>query len=128
MYALWLSNHPCSEEQREEMERLFDCPVMELGPEAKSLWGSVPPTADMDFIQNLFSRILEVEGVNIKEVKVFAVMGELSLCVAAIRVGALFGIRVCTTTTFRESTEDRMPDGTVRKTNVFRHCRIRTIV
>lgn len=127
--VLWLSNHPCSGEQENNLFKLFGTfKVDELPAEGKKIWGNVNPHIDLNDCQRLFNAAVEtVHAGNLSDYNVIVVMGELSLCLTAVQLAVRNNISVYTPTTERKSVEHIESDGSVTKTNVFKHCQLRCL-
>ena len=124
--TLWLSNHPCNEDQKEDFNRLVGITnLIELGKEGKKKWGNVSPKMDMKTVKQLAADVFDMSATN--EVRNVVIMGELSLCLAIIDICIRKGVSVYTPTTERCSKETVLSDGSTKKTNIFRHCAFRCL-
>jgi len=68
-----------------------------------------------------------VHSGNLSDMDALVVMGELSVCLAAAKRCVENGVSLYTPTTHRESKEETLSDGSVRKTNIFRHVQLRCL-
>jgi len=127
--VLWLSNHPCSGEQENNLNKLFGTfRIDELPSEGKKIWGNVNPHIDMYDCQVLFNAAVEtVHSGNLSDYDIIVVMGELSLCLTAVQLAVVHNISIYTPTTERRSVERIESNGSVTKTNVFKHCQLRCL-
>lgn len=130
--ALVILNHPLSKEQIEDLSRTwgvnFD-DIISLPPELKTLWANIPPEADdvqvFNHVQPI-SNWARSKDIGLLSGDMIIIGGELVALLAVIAGVDKDILPVCATTR-RESVEKTMPDGSVQKTNVFRHVRFRQI-
>ena len=127
MTCLWLSNHPCSKEQQQDVITLFDSAPIELNAEGKKMWGQIDPDSNFGEIVELADQVIQSTNLLWSEIDGIVIMGELSICVAMVAMATIHGVKVATPTTQRESVETISDDGSVTKTNVFRHCQLRVL-
>jgi len=128
--VVWMSNHPISADQQEDLRQTFgaDCLVFELPQDGKRIWGNIPPDADFYAIELLFWEAFRtIHTGNLSDMDAMVIMGELSICLAAAKRCVENGVSLYTPTTRRESREEVQPDGSVRKTNIFRHVQLRCL-
>ena len=130
--ALVILNHPLSSEQIEDLSKTWGVSpdaIISLPPELKQLWANIPP--EMDDIQ-VCAHVQPVinwarsRDIGLLPGDMIIIGGELVATLAVIAHMDKDILSVCATTR-RESVEKTMPDGSVQKTNVFRHIRFRQI-
>lgn len=130
--ALVILNHPLSPEQIEDLSKTWGVnsdAIISLPPELKTLWANIPPEADD--VQVCMHVQPIINWARSKDIGLLAgdmiiIGGELVATLAVIAGMDKDILPVCATTR-RESVEKTMPDGSVQKTNVFRHVRFRQI-
>ena len=118
--VLWISNHPCSPEQKADMEKRWgDIDLTELN---NPMWGKISPHASCDdvgdYIQSFVPYVADFGKV--------VVMGELTACLLIVSWCVLCGVPCYTPTTERVSKEKTV-DGKTVKTSVFRHVQFRRL-
>lgn len=132
--ALVILNHPLSPEQIEDLSRTWgvnsdDNAIITLPSELKTLWANIPPEADdvqvFNHVQPI-SNWARSKDIGLLPGDMIIIGGELVATLAVIAGMDKDILPVCATTR-RESVEKTMPDGSVQKTNVFRHVRFRQI-
>lgn len=130
--ALVILNHPLSSEQIEDLSKTwgvnFDA-IISLPPELKTLWANIPPEADDVQVCAHVQPIINwarSKDIGLLPSDIIIIGGELVATLAVIAGMDKDILPVCATTR-RESVEKTMPDGSVQKTNVFRHVRFRQI-
>lgn len=130
--ALVILNHALSPEQIEDLDKAWGVSpdaVITLLPELKQLWANVPPEADdaqvCMHVQPLINWARS-RDIGLLPGDMIIIGGELVATLAVIAGMDKDILSVCATTR-RESVEKTMPDGSVQKTNVFRHVRFRQI-
>lgn len=130
--ALVVLNHPLSQEQIEDMSSTWGVnsdAIIILPPELKNLWANIPPEADdiqvCMHVQPLVNWARS-RDIGLLPGDMIIIGGELIATLAVIAGMDKDILPVCATTR-RESVEKTMPDGSVQKTNVFRHVRFRQI-
>lgn len=130
--ALVILNHPLSPEQIEDLSKTWGVnsdAIITLPPELKTLWANVPPEADdiqvFNHVQPI-SNWARSKDIGLLPGDMIIIGGELVATLAVIAGMDKDILFVCATTR-RESVEKTMPDGSVQKTNVFRHVRFRQI-
>lgn len=130
--ALVILNHPLSPEQIEDLSRTWGVnsdAIITLPPELKSLWANIPPEADdiqvFNYVQPLVNWARS-KDIGLLPGDMIIIGGEL-VATLAVMAGMDKDILSVCATTRRESVEKTMPDGSVQKTNVFRHVRFRQI-
>lgn len=130
--ALVVLNHPLSSEQIEDLDRTWGVKsdaIITLPPELKQLWANIPPEADdiqvFNHVQPI-SNWARSRDIGLLPGDMVIIGGELVATLAVIAGMDKDILSVCATTR-RESVEKTMPDGSVQKTNVFRHVRFRQI-
>lgn len=116
MQVIFIMQHPLTDEQREAAEKIGE--VVELSD--KSLL-NVPddPSLNREWFVGRAQEILDSLGVNCFGDLVH-VMGQQQLAMAVIGQARQAGALIIESVTSRESVEEKQPDGSVRKTNVFR--------
>lgn len=130
--ALVVLNHPLSKEQIEDLDKAWgvkEDAIITLPQDLKSLWANIPPEADD--VQVCLHVQLIINWARGKDIgllpgDMIIIGGELVATLAVIAGMDKDILSVCATTR-RESVEKTMPDGSVQKTNVFRHVRFRQI-
>lgn len=130
--ALVVLNHPLSKEQIEDLSRTwgvsFDA-IITLPSELKTLWANIPPEADDIQVCVHVQPIINwarSKDIGLLSGDIIIIGGELVATLAVIAGMDKDILSVCATTR-RDSVEKTMPDGSVQKTNVFRHVRFRQI-
>lgn len=130
--ALVILNHPLSKEQIEDLSKTWGVnsdAIITLPPELKQLWANIPPEADDIQVCNHVQPLVNWAGskdIGLLSGDLIIIGGELVATLAVIAGMDKDILSVCATTR-RESVEKTMPDGSVQKTNVFRHVRFRQI-
>lgn len=130
--ALVILNHLLSPEQIEDLSRTWGVnsdAIITLPPELKSLWANIPPEADDVQVCMHVQPIINwarSRDIGLLPGDMIVIGGELVATLAVIAGMDKDILSVCATTR-RESVEKTMPDGSVQKTNVFRHVRFRQI-
>jgi len=121
------SNHPSSkwtDEQKEGWDVIVDIPFPNVSP----YWDTLD-RAYLDTLDDLRKKIIiafedvRKTGEDVEEY--LMLQGEFSLCYFLFR--EITGVRFVVPTTERISTEETLPDGSLRKTQVFRFVRWRII-
>ena len=130
--ALVILNHPLSTEQIEDLSKTWGVnsdAIITLPQELKQLWANIPPEADdvqvCMHVQPLVNWARS-RDIGLLPSDMIIIGGELVATLAVIAGMDKNILPVCATTR-RESVEKTMPDGSVQKTNVFRHVRFRQI-
>lgn len=130
--ALVILNHPLSPEQIEDLSKTWGVnsdAVTVLPPELKTLWANIPPEADDVQVCAHVQPVINwarSKDIGLLPGDLIIIGGELVALLAVIAGMDKDILPVCATTR-RESVEKTMPDGSVQKTNVFRHVRFRQI-
>lgn len=130
--AIVILNHPLSPEQIEDLSRTWDVnsdAIITFPSELKQLWANIPPEADdMQVCMHVQPIInwARSRDIGLLPGDMIIIGGELVALLAVIAGMDKDILSVCATTR-RESVEKTMPDGSVQKTNVFRHVRFRQI-
>lgn len=132
--ALVILNHPLSSEQIEDLSKTWgvnsdDNAIITLPPELKTLWANIPPEADDIQVCNHVQPLINwarSKDIGLLPGDMIIIGGELVATLAVVAGMDKDILSVCATTR-RESVEKTMPDGSVQKTNVFRHVRFRQI-
>lgn len=130
--ALVILNHPLSAEQIEDLDKAWGVSpdaIITLPPELKTLWANVPPEADDIQVCAHVQPVINwarSKDIGLLPGDIIIIGGELVATLAVI-AGMDKDILFMCATTRRESVEKTMPDGSVQKTNVFRHVRFRQI-
>lgn len=132
--ALVILNHPLSPEQIEDLSRTWginsdDNAIISLPSELKALWANISPEADDVQVFNHVQPLVNwarSRDIDLLPGDMIIIGGELVATLAVIAGMDKDILPVCATTR-RESVEKTMPDGSVQKTNVFRHVRFRQI-
>lgn len=132
--ALVILNHSLSPEQIEDLSRTWgvnseDNAIITLPPELKALWANIPPEADDVQVCMHVQPIINwarSKDIGLLPSDMIIIGGEL-VATLAVMAGMDKDILSVCATTRRESVEKTMPDGSVQKTNVFRHVRFRQI-
>ncbi len=120
MRVLWISNHPCSPEQKDDLfNRFGDHKLVELNDKR---WAGINPNASLEEVGDYLSTFIPDLG----QFDHVVIMGELSACLVLVSWCVQLGISVWTPTTKRVSAE-KILDGKTVKTNVFRHCQLRCL-
>ena len=151
MLFLNLTNHALTSEQRDDAKHRFDVQeFIELPDELKTKFGQVPCGEDEGILWDLADEIKDwvfeksspkisdwvhcqgefsAEGLDddLCPVRVL-LQGELGLVGRLLRLLEEAGIPCFYATTRRESVETTQPDGSVVKTNVFKHAGFRRIL
>lgn len=127
--VLNITNHNLTSEQLHDLNNLFgNVSVQEMPSELKSLWSNINPYWDRDAVQkNVIIPILEWAGgiKNSHDAVVAIVQGESVATCITVNELKLNGITPLAATTQRVSAEITKEDGTVQKTNIFKHVRFR---
>lgn len=130
--ALVVLNHPLSPEQIEDLSKTWGVnsdAIITLLPELKTLWANIPPEADDVQVCMHVQPVIDwarSKDIGLLPGDIIIIGGELVATLAVIAGMDKDILPVCATTR-RESVEKTMPDGSVQKTNVFRHVRFRQI-
>ena len=130
--ALVILNHPLSPEQIEDLSRAWGVgsdAIISLPPELKQLWANIPPEADDVQVCMHVQPIINwarSKDIGLLPGDLIIIGGEL-VATLAVMTGMDNDILAVCATTRRESAEKTMPDGSIQKTNVFRHVRFRQI-
>lgn len=115
-----ITNHVLTSEQLADINIVYGIDdVVDLNP------GEVDPEADLAEINNIATNI--ISNGNFAAGDVAMVQTEATLMICLISALQALGVRCVVATTRRESTEKTLPDGSVVKTNVFRHLRFRDL-
>ena len=132
--ALVILNHSLSSEQIEDLSKTWGVnsdnnAIITLPPELKTLWANIPPEADDVQVCNHVQPL--VNWARSRDIGLLPgdliIIGEELVATLAVIAGMDKDILAVCATTRRESVEKTMPDGSVQKTNVFRHVRFRQI-
>ncbi len=120
-YFLNLSNHALTAEQKADAQsRFFSKKFVELPENLKSWWGAIPTVpqniCNDEAFEELSSFLKSFQG---QAVAMIAGVG--SLCAATAALCENFSIVAVEAASSRESAETVQPDGSVRKSSVFRH-------
>lgn len=130
--ALVVLNHSLSKEQIEDLDKAWGVSpdaVITLPPELKALWANIPPEADDIQVCAHVQPIINwarSRDIGLLPGDMVIIGGEI-VATLAVMAGMDKDILSVCATTRRESVEKTMPDGSVQKTNVFRHVRFRQI-
>lgn len=130
--ALVVLNHSLSSEQIEDLSKTWGVnsdAIITLPQELKQLWANIPPEAnDVQVCAHVQPLVnwARSRDIGLLPGDMIIIGGELVATLAVIAGMDKDILPVCATTR-RESVEQTMPDGSVQKTNVFRHVRFRQI-
>ena len=120
--AFWLMNHEATKEQKKDlMETWGVTEIITPSVESKAKWGSVSPDAE-NLEEELLSVIYEILD---HEPDYLVIQGEATAVFGVVAEIQEYGGICLAATTRRESKETTLPDGSIKKTNVFRHVRFR---
>jgi hypothetical protein len=118
---LWVSNHPCNAEQKNDLSKMFgQVKIIELNEPG---WSQINPDHDINEVGEHLAGFIPA----LTHFDHVVVMGELSACLNVVSWCVQLQVPCWTPTTKRDSKEEIMPDGSTRKVNVFRHCRFRNL-
>lgn len=115
-----VTNHNLTSEQIADIKNKFNIDeVVDLNP------GEVDPEASSAQVNNHATNIIANGNFSLGDVAMVQTEQTLVFCL----VSALqeLGVRCVVATTRRESAEKTLPDGSVVKTNVFKHVRFRDL-
>jgi hypothetical protein len=115
-----ITNHSLTSEQIADIKNKFNIDeVVDLNP------GEVDPQASSAQVNNLATNLIANGNFSLGDVAMVQTEQTLVFCL----VSALqqIGVRCVVATTRRESAEKVLPDGSIIKTNVFRHVRFRDL-
>ena len=122
--ALVLLNHPLSEEQKADLQKGYDVSsIATLDDNFKGLFSQVPADAGKEEVYTLAEKFVELAEK--EQAQILVVQGEPTLTFAIVKMASEEGLTCLAATTKRESQEITLPDGGVKKVNVFRHVRFR---
>lgn len=128
--AIFVMSHPVSAEQKADIIDGFTTEVVELPDDLKKLWSQIPTTLDMKEVENHLQPILQWLEAEVYDAThdtsvnctrhTICVAGEASSCNL---IWKRWNTECCfvTAVSRRESSEVIQPDGSVVKTNVFKH-------
>ena len=119
---LVVMSHALSDTQK---EALADFTIAEPTQAIAMAAKNVDPKASTQEIRNLAANIVRLALE--KNCTHLLCMGEPSLFFATVTLAKLNGITCCVATTERISQEITLPDGSVKKTNVFSHVQFRDL-
>lgn len=130
--ALVILNHSLSPEQIEDLLSTWGVgndAIVSLPSKLKILWANIPPEADdvqvCMYVQPVINWARS-RDIGLLPGDLIIIGGEL-VATLAVMAGMDKDILSVCATTRRESVEKTMPNGSVQKTNVFRHVRFRQI-
>ena len=122
--VLVLLNHPLSEEQKADLQKGYDVSsIATLDNEFKGLFSQVPADAGKEEINSIAKKFIELAEK--EQAQILVVQGEPTLTFAVVKMASEKGLTCLAATTKRESKEITLPDGGVKKVNIFRHIRFR---
>lgn len=117
-----VTNHNLTGEQLADIKNVYgidEVDIIDLNP------GEVDPEANLGEVNNLATNI--IANGNFAAGDVAMVQTEQTLVLCLVSALQQLGVRCVVATTRRESAEKTLPDGSVVKTNVFRHIRFRDL-
>ena len=120
--VLWISNHPCSKEQREDMATRWG--DVDLTRVYDPRWGKINPRADTAEISSYLGEFIP----RLQDFHRVVVMGELTACLIVLQWCVALEIPCYTPTTERRSVEKVTDTGETIKTSVFQHVQFRRLV
>lgn len=121
-----MTHNVTPEQVSDAKEKLNIEGIVELPAELKSILSQVPSDLDDDGVAKHIAPLVQWIGEQIKDEKDIVLLQGEPCVVATILNGMSYTQnRVVHATTERVSVETQNPDGTVTKTNVFKHCRYR---
>jgi hypothetical protein len=122
-----VTNHDLTDEQRRAVEQA-GLEVVNLPEDLKARWSSVPPDADNETLLALVCDVATfIKAHDLGLYNIAMVQGEPVVChnlaefVRFPRATKGMHVIPVVATTRRESVEEAQPDGSVRKTAVFKH-------
>jgi hypothetical protein len=122
-----ITSHDLTDEQRRAVEHA-GLEVINLPDDLKARWSSVPPDADNEALMALVCDVVTfIKAHDLGLFNIAMIQGEPVVChnlAELIRFpGATKGVYVISVvaTTRRESVEEAQPDGSVKKTAIFKH-------
>lgn len=122
-----ITNHQLTDEQRSVIEAA-GLEIVNLPDDLKNRWSDVPPDADNDILMSLVCDVATfIKAHDLGLYNIAMIQGEPVVChnlAELIRFpGATKGVYVVSVvaTTRRESVEEAQPDGSVKKTAIFKH-------
>ena len=114
-------SHPLTSAQLEDVA-IKNTEIVSLTPEQKNTWSNIPTDEDMFIhVRGFGYEILETVAMGDRAI----VQGEPGATFYLVSLLQSRGVRCMHATTVRESVEVGQPDGSVRKTNTFKHVMFR---
>lgn len=115
-----ITNHSLTGEQLADIKDKFNIDeVVDLNP------GEVEPQISSAQVNNLATNLIANGNFSLGDVAM--VQTEQTLVFFLVSILQRIGVRCVVATTRRESAEKVLPDGSIIKTNVFRHVRFRDL-
>jgi hypothetical protein len=128
---LVLMSHSLTEDQKSDAVRTFGINEFIQAPkEVLDLWGNVPPELGHSELEEYLKPVYEWIEKNVGNRDIVMVQGEMTSTYLTVRrikqKLTIYNVHCVAATSRREVVEETLPDGSVRKTAVFRHVRFRT--
>ncbi len=115
-----VTNHALTAEQMNNINAEYGIhEVIDLNP------GEVDPQASLGEVNNLAANLIADGNFTAGDIAMVQTEQTLVFCIVAAL--QRIGVRCVVATTRRESAEKTLPDGSVVKTNVFKHVRFRDL-
>ena len=123
-----ITNHVLTVEQTDDAVRVWgDVEFIELEPELKKLWGSIPPEEDIEGVARHLAPVLNFIARNVKPGDIVHVAGEITAATLAATITEQANGCAVTATSKRDVVEVLL-DGSVSKRSIFKHVTFRAIL
>lgn len=124
-----VTNHTLSADQKEDAIRVWgELEFIDLDPELKKLWGSIPPDESISGVARYLAPVLNYLARTVELGNIVHVAGDFTAVTLAATVTQQNNGFAVSATTKREAVETVLPDGTTSKQSIFKHVGFRAIL
>lgn len=119
---LVILSHQLTDNQRDELEQLGDV-VNTLSPEHKAIWSQIPATGDSSAVATHIAPITDMIPLH----EIIVCQGEFTAFAEVASWCRMLDKPLYVACSARETVETVEPDGSTKKTAVFRHVQFRSV-
>ena len=124
-----ITNHGLTVDQKEDAVNTWgEVEFIELDPELKKLWGSIPPEENIEGVARYLAPVLNFIARNVKPGDIVHVAGEITAANVAATITEQANGCAVTATSKRDVVEGLLLDGSVSKRSIFKHVTFRDIL
>ena len=124
-----VTNHTLTADQKVDAIRVWgELEFIDLDPELKKLWGSIPPEEGISGVAKYLAPVLNYLARTVELGDIVHVAGEFTAVTLAATVAQQNNGFAVSSTSKRDVVETVLPDGSVSKQSTFKHVLFRAIL